>query len=261
MSVGISKCRCAPQAADGGRCQGAGRCRTSTADPNQPTTGRNQPPAAPVSFAKDFPRFADVSAAPERRRLVDAGDVGRLLQRTRQPPGLADGVVRLRPWLLEDVECVRLASTDPRIPAGTTVPAQYSRPAARCFIERQWGRYTNGEALSLAIEAAAHSRAVGLIVALLRPQPGVVGLGYWVVPPARGNGYAQRAVEMLSRWLLHTGSATRVEALVEPDNLPSRRTLEQSAFQQEGVLRSYLDGARDVVKYSLVSRDLVQKRP
>ena len=42
---------------------GSPACRTSQADPNQPTGGRNRPPAAPSYFASDFPRFADDSWA------------------------------------------------------------------------------------------------------------------------------------------------------------------------------------------------------
>src|SRR5207245_3842015 len=128
-------------------------------------------------------------------------------------PDLTDGVVRLRRWERRDLDCVGLAATDPRIPEGTSVPAVYSAAEGIAFIERQWGRQSDGEGLSLAIEAAASGEAVGLIVALFRQQRGVFGLGYWVVPPERGHGYARRAVALLARWLLDGELATRVEAL------------------------------------------------
>ena len=51
----------------------------------------------------------------------------------------------------------------------------------------------NGEGVSLAIRSSDHGRAIGLIVVMLRPQPGVVGIGYWVVPSVRGQGMANRA--------------------------------------------------------------------
>lgn len=106
------------------------------------------------------------------------------------------------------------------------------------------------------LEAATGCEAVGLICALIRPQSGVVGLGYWVVPPERGHGYARRAVGLLATWILNETEMTRVEALVEPDNLASRRTLEQCAFQEEGCLRSVLDGKYDAIMYSLLRADL-----
>lgn len=81
-------------------------------------------------------------------------------------------------------------------------------------------------------------------------------MGYWVVPPERGHGYARRAVGLLATWILNETEMTRVEALVEPDNLASRRTLEQCAFHEEGCLRSYLDGKYDAIMYSLLRADL-----
>ena len=170
---------------------------------------------------------------------------------------LTDGVVRLRRWKLTDGDCLRLAATDSRIPRGTSVPAVYSEAAGMAFIERQWARQTGGEGLSLAVEAVASDEAVGLIVALLRPQPGVVGLGYWVVPPERGHGYARRAVALLAPWLLTEAAISRVEALVEPANGPSRRSLERCGFREEGCLRSYLEGRYDAIIYSLVREDLL----
>lgn len=169
---------------------------------------------------------------------------------------LSDGVVRLRAWEHRDIECVRLAATDERIPQGTSVPAVFSPEEGIAFIERQWGRQTDGEGLSLAIEDVGTAEAVGLIVALFRPQPSVVGIGYWVVPTGRGRGYAGRAVSLLTAWLLRDTPTSRVEALVEPANGPSSRTLERCGFQAEGRLRSYLDGKHDAIMYSLLERDL-----
>jgi len=77
-----------------------------------------------------------------------------------------------------DLDCVAMASTDPRIPAATTVPAEFTSDTGRAFIERQWGRVDNGEGVSLAIHAREFNMAVGMVVLSHRPQPGVVGLRY-----------------------------------------------------------------------------------
>lgn len=169
---------------------------------------------------------------------------------------LSDSVVRLRRWESRDLECVRLAATDSRIPRGTTVPAIYTEAEGRAFIERQHRRQEDGEGLSFCIEPKATGAAAGLIAALRRPQPGVVGLGYWIIPGERCRGYAAHAICLLAPWLLTDGAAGRVEALVTPDNGPSARSLESCGFQAEGVLRSYLDGTHDVVVYSLVGSDV-----
>ena len=81
----------------------------------------------------------------------------------------------------------------PRIPSGTSVPAIFSEVEGTAFIERQWGRQRDGEGLSLAIEEEARSKAVGLIALLFRPEPLVAGVGYWVIPQARGRRFAARA--------------------------------------------------------------------
>ena len=139
-----------------------------------------------------------------------------------------------------DLDCVAMASSDPRIPAGTTVPIEFTPDSGRSFIERQWSRFHNGEGVSLAIRARDVNLAVGLVVMPLRPQLGVVGLGYWIVPIARRPGYATSAVELVSSWAIRSVGFTRIEAWVEPNNVASIGVLGSAGFEQEGLLRSFL---------------------
>ena len=172
---------------------------------------------------------------------------------------LSDCVVRLRRWREDDIDCIRQAATDPGIPGGTTVPALYTPEAARAFIQRQWSRQRNGEGVSLAIADAASDEALGLMWLAVRPQAGVVGIGYWVVPNARRRGLAGRAARLASDWALHGGGLARVEAWVEPDNVASQRLLASAGFTREGVLRSFLafDTRRaDAVVFSRTAEDL-----
>jgi len=153
---------------------------------------------------------------------------------------LSDDVVRLRRWDESDLECVKEASTDSRIPQGTTVPPSFTTELGLAFIERQWSRADAGEGISLTVADARTNEARGLAILLVRPQPGVVGIGYWVVPRARGRGLATRAVDLLSRWALAEAGIARVEAWVEPQNTASQRVLAVAGFSREGVLRSFL---------------------
>jgi RimJ/RimL family protein N-acetyltransferase len=160
--------------------------------------------------------------------------------------GLTDGVVTLRPWRLSDLPCVEEASRDARIPEGTTVPAQYTVAEGLAYIRRQWTRVDGGRAVSMAIArtgtdtGADADSAVGQLFLTMRPQPGVVGLGYWLVPSARGAGLTSRAVTLATDWALGELGLDRVEAWVEPRNEPSARTLLRAGFQREGRLRSFL---------------------
>jgi [ribosomal protein S5]-alanine N-acetyltransferase len=164
--------------------------------------------------------------------------------------------MRLRQWSLDDIACIAEASTDSRIPEGTTVPATYSPDAGRAFIERQWSRFENREGLSLAISSSVTSAAIGLIVLMLRPQNGVAGVGYWVVPSQRDQGHARRAVRLVSQWALSDAGLSRVEAWVEPDNSASQCVLASAGYEHEGTLRSFLsfpNRRADAMAFSFVA--------
>jgi [ribosomal protein S5]-alanine N-acetyltransferase len=173
---------------------------------------------------------------------------------------LTDGVVLLRQWSEADLGCVREASTDPRIPEWTTVPAAFTVEEGLAFIRRQWGRADSGEGLSFALADAATGEAMGLVVLMLEPRrPCVAETGYWVIPRGRGRGLATRAVRLASAWALGDAGLARVQALVEPENEASQRVLRAAGFQSEGVLRSHLstgDRRADAVVFSRVTHDL-----
>lgn len=155
-------------------------------------------------------------------------------------PALTDGTVMLRRWTMADLGCVRAASEDGRIYEGTSVPQRFTKEAGRAWIRRQQGRTRAGEGWSLAIADARNGEALGCVVLMLRPQAGVAGIGYWLVPEARNRGYATGAVGLLTAWGLGVGGLDRIEAWVEPGNEASIRVLSRCGFEYEGRLRSFL---------------------
>ena len=78
----------------------------------------------------------------------------------------------------------------------------FTPAAGQAFIERQWGRIERDEGISLAIHSRDEARAVGLLVLMVRPQPAVVGVGYWIVPSARRMGFVTRALALASTWAI-----------------------------------------------------------
>ena len=84
-------------------------------------------------------------------------------------------------------------------------------------------------------------RAVGHLWLGVRPQPSVLGLGYWVIPSARRRGIARHATTLAARWAFSDLAAARLEALVDPHNEPSLRLLASVGFVEEGLVRSSSD--------------------
>jgi [ribosomal protein S5]-alanine N-acetyltransferase len=172
------------------------------------------------------------------------------------PPTLDDGVVSVRPWRDTDLSCVEQASRDRSIPSVTTVPAHYTPEAGLAYIARQHARLTSGQGVALAIADRRTDEAVGHINLMRRPQEGVAGIGYWIVPAARRRGFASRAIALMTSWGLSAGHLARIEAWVEPDNRGSQRVLELNGYLLEGRLRSFLTlGSRraDVLVYSRIA--------
>jgi ribosomal-protein-alanine N-acetyltransferase len=173
-------------------------------------------------------------------------------------PELRDHVVLLRPWSMDDLACVRAAGRDPQLREGTSVPEEDSDTASEAFIVRQWGRAESGQGRSMVIVELARSQAVGQVWLGSGARGGVVDLGYWLIPSARGRGLASRAVALATQWALTTGGAARVEAWVVPENAASHRLLERAGFTREGVLRSFLEfetRRSDAVVYSRLPHD------
>lgn len=174
-------------------------------------------------------------------------------------PELRSDTVRIRRWAYGDLDCIRAAGADSNIPQGTTVPAEFTEEEGRAFIERQWSRNNDGQALALAIARADSNEAVGHIYLGLTKVQRQCRIGYWLIPDARGQRLGSNATDLISRWVLTKTDVYRLVAEVHPDNLPSIRLLEGCGYTLEGTLRSWLwidDVPYDALQYSLIRPDV-----
>jgi RimJ/RimL family protein N-acetyltransferase len=179
-------------------------------------------------------------------------------------PALSDGVVTLRPWGEEgDVEAITAACNDRAIAEFLDqIPSPYTEADARGYLALCSEGWADGTLTNFAITVATTGRPVGSVgVRWLEPDQGVVEVGYWVAPEARGGGLCTRAVRLVSRWLIVDHRVERVQLRADEENLPSRRVAERAGFKQEGVLRSSRYNARlgrrvDFVMYSLLREEL-----
>lgn len=100
-------------------------------------------------------------------------------------------------------------------------------------------------------------RATGRI-ALYQPQPGVWEAACMIVPAARGQGLAVRALPPALEYVFATKNPRRIAADVDPDNVASLKVLERLGFQIEGRLRASWHthiGIRDSIVLSLLPDD------
>jgi RimJ/RimL family protein N-acetyltransferase len=71
----------------------------------------------------------------------------------------------------------------------------------------------------------------------LDSERGIIEIGYWLYPRARGRGIATKVARGLAEYAFTLG-IQRVTAYVSVGNLESERVLERAGFTREGVLRS-----------------------
>ncbi len=86
------------------------------------------------------------------------------------------------------------------------------------------------------------------------PKRGVIEIGYWLLPRARGRGIATKVARTLAEFAFTLG-VHRVAAYVQLGNVQSERVLERAGFTREGVIRSMpnSDGRRvDKTIFSLL---------
>lgn len=146
-----------------------------------------------------------------------------------QPDEISNARFRLRGWELDDLPCVEEASREQAITKITSVPSKYSTQSDKAYIRRQQHRNDDGQAVSFTIEDIDAGKAVGMATLCTRPEDGVVGIGYWVVPSARGKGVANNAVQMLFAWA-DEQNISRIEGLTEKDNTASQKILLANGF-------------------------------
>jgi RimJ/RimL family protein N-acetyltransferase len=167
-------------------------------------------------------------------------------------PTLIGQRVRLRPWGADDADAVFAACQDPEIQRWTQVPVPYAVEHAEGFVAQIAPQtWTEGGGL-FAVEPLEGGPLVGSI-GLFPPSDGVAEAGYWTAPGHRGRGLTGEALRVLADWALDEVGVHRVELLVDPANIGSRRVAESAGFVAEGTIRQrFLHRGRpsDVVLYA-----------
>jgi RimJ/RimL family protein N-acetyltransferase len=104
--------------------------------------------------------------------------------------------------------------------------------------------------------------SIGLRVLDVRNR--VASIGYWTRTGATGRGIATSATRLLARHAFDDLGLQRIEIVVEPENLASRRVAERAGAKFEGVARRrvlHRGRALDAALYSLIAEDLGARLP
>lgn len=171
-----------------------------------------------------------------------------------QPTIERDGLV-LRPWTTDDAAILTRAYADPEIRRWhvRTMDEQEARAWVR---ERHeiWRAESGGDWAVLGAETPAGRVALRK----LDLSEGRGEVGYWVLPEARGQGIAARALDALCGWLFGQGGLRRLELEHSTANPASCRVALKAGFAAEGYMRSAVlheDGWHDMHLHARLADD------
>ena len=162
---------------------------------------------------------------------------------TGTQPTLTGRTVRLRPWRPDDVDAVLAACQDAEIQRWTEVPVPYRREHAEAFVGEIAGATAAAGGGQFAVEVLDGGALAGAMT-LFPPRDGVGAAGYWTVAEHRGSGYTAEALRLLAAWVFDDLGLRRLELVVDPANVGSRRVAESAGFRRRGRPAAALDPPR-----------------
>ena len=181
-------------------------------------------------------------------------------------PDLHGHGIRLRLWDADsdaDVEAWLRGLTDPEFRRWNTPLKQVDDLAdARESLRAKALASTDGSGASYCVTDAASGAVLGHMgVNAIDSFLSVARVGYWVLPEARGQGVAARALAVASRWALTDLGIHRLELGHALGHEASCRIAERCGFRYEGTLRGAMfeagryDAFRDVHLHGRIATD------
>jgi len=167
--------------------------------------------------------------------------------------------LHLRMPVLADADAIFAMRADPVVQRYGSHPPWTDRQTAIDWIERNARGMAAGEHAQFVIERRDDGAVVGsCILYALDAQCRRADVGYALALSEWGKGYANEAVSAMLDWGFDHLDLNRVEADIDPRNVPSARALERLGFTREGHLRErwIVDGeVSDSWIYGLLARE------
>ncbi len=189
-----------------------------------------------------MPRLADPVLAPG---AMSAGE---------QPTLSQDGLV-LRPFTVGDAPTLVAAYSDPGIQKWHV--ASLTHAEAEAWIASRLELWRSETLVNWAVtDDATIVGRVGLKSIDL--DQGIAEITYWVLAEHRRNGYASRAVAVITDWSFNELGLHRLELTHSTRNDPSCRVAESTGYRLEGTMRlagRHTDGWHDMHLHARIATD------
>jgi RimJ/RimL family protein N-acetyltransferase len=155
-------------------------------------------------------------------------------------PLLTTPKLTMRPFVLDDAEAVQRLAGDRNVALTTaSIPHPYEDGMAEVWISGHQSRWEVQESLTLAltIDTEGVVGAAGLVLNMVHCRGEI---GYWVGRDYWNRGYATEATLALIKYGFEELMLQRIQARYFLRNPASKRVMEKSGMQYEGVLRKYV---------------------
>jgi RimJ/RimL family protein N-acetyltransferase len=153
-------------------------------------------------------------------------------------PTLVAPRVRLRWMDNRDLEDLYAVYSDPEVVRYWSHVAWPHRDEASIYLEAIESGFQSGNLFQWGICLRGNDRVIGTVTLYaIDHAQGRAEVGFALARDHWGHRYAQEALTVLFEHAFGALSLRRIEADVDPRNLPSLRTLENLGFRREGYLR------------------------
>ena len=153
-------------------------------------------------------------------------------------PTLKGARVRLRPLRIDDADDFFALHSDPSVMRYWSHPPWTQREQAIARIEQLDRDRATAEFYTWATTIGGVDRLVGTVSLFAINRAQFRGeVGYALTVDHWGHGYATEGLRLAIEFAFASIGLTRLEADVDPRNVPSCRVVERAGFQREGLLR------------------------
>lgn len=173
--------------------------------------------------------------------------------------------LRLR-WIEEpDLEQLHAIFSDPQVMRYWSTPPLQNLDEAFELLKEIQTSNRQGMILKWGVALKPSDKLIGTVTLFhLDQNNGRAEIGYAQARTYWGKGYINEALQALLKYCFEELNLRRLEADVDPRNIPSIKTLERLGFQKEGFLRErwHVNGEiQDALFYGLLKRDWIRPTP